>query len=81
MQFELDVLNSLSCCLVTLQIAKNTVAKWISDIPYFKGCQEDFIILLSLNLHPETFTPKEKLISLGEDSDRLYVVRQVRIAG
>mmetsp|Transcript_6392 Transcript_6392/g.17875 ORF Transcript_6392/g.17875 Transcript_6392/m.17875 type:complete len:971 (-) Transcript_6392:1209-4121(-) len=62
------------------QVAKNTCAKWISDVSYFKGCEEDFIIRLSLSLHPETYTPREKLISLGEPSNRMYVVRQGVVA-
>lgn len=59
-------------------MAKNTCARWISNVGFFKGCEEDFIVRLSLSLHPETFTPREKIITLGEESNRMFVVRQVR---
>mmetsp|Transcript_11872 Transcript_11872/g.28200 ORF Transcript_11872/g.28200 Transcript_11872/m.28200 type:complete len:730 (-) Transcript_11872:608-2797(-) len=62
------------------QVAKNTCAKWISHVRYFKGCEEEFVIQLSLSLHPETYTPREKIISLGEESNRMYVVRQGVVA-
>ena len=65
---------------MAIQVAKATCAKWINDVSYFNGCEEDFIIRLSLSLVPETYTPQEKLISLGEESSHMYVVRQGVVA-
>eukprot|EP00873_Tetraselmis_striata_P020213 jgi/Tetstr1/440477/TSEL_028803.t1 len=62
------------------EVAKNTCARWISNVGFFKGCEEDFIVRLSLSLHPETFTPREKIITLGEESNRMFVVRQGVVA-
>jgi hypothetical protein len=67
-------------CIRARQVAKNTCARWISNVSFFKGCEEDFIVRLSLSLHPETFTPREKIITLGEESNRMYVVRQGVVA-
>jgi signal-transduction protein with cAMP-binding, CBS, and nucleotidyltransferase domain len=62
------------------EVATQTSVQWIRNLRYFRNCEEDFLIDLSMQLQPQTYTPKECIIKIGDAPNKLYIVRRGVVA-
>ncbi len=62
------------------EVATQTSCQWIKNLRYFKNCEEDFLIELSMTLQTQTYTPREVIIKEGDLANRLYIVRRGVVA-
>ena len=62
------------------EVATQTSCQWIRNLRYFRKCEEEFLIDLSMQLQPQTYTPKECIIKIGDAPNRLYIVRRGVVA-
>eukprot|EP00232_Nephroselmis_pyriformis_P003512 CAMPEP_0182906042 /NCGR_PEP_ID=MMETSP0034_2-20130328/33430_1 /TAXON_ID=156128 /ORGANISM="Nephroselmis pyriformis, Strain CCMP717" /LENGTH=656 /DNA_ID=CAMNT_0025041611 /DNA_START=421 /DNA_END=2388 /DNA_ORIENTATION=+ len=53
---------------VTLQVN----SKWIYKVPVFQNCSEEFVVALSMSLHPETYSQGEDIVRPGWQADKMF---------
>eukprot|EP00877_Chromochloris_zofingiensis_P001182 jgi/Chrzof1/11064/Cz05g22050.t1 len=62
------------------EVATQTSCQWIRNLRYFTNCEEDFLIELSMSLQLQTFTPREVIVKIGDQANKLYIVRRGVVA-
>lgn len=63
-----------------MEVALYIHTDWIKEIPFFKGCPEDFVVHLAVSMNIRTYTPKEAIYCPGDNADDMYVVKKGMVA-
>jgi len=70
-----EILHQMTNSL-QMEVALYIHTDWIKEVPFFVGCQEEFVVKLAVSMKVRTFTPKEAIYSPGDEAEELYVVKR-----
>jgi hypothetical protein len=61
---------------LALAVLEQNIGKIVREIPFLSNCSENFMENLLSSFHPEYFLPDERIISYGDEGDRMYVIKR-----
>lgn len=70
-----EILHQLTSSL-QMEVALYIHTDWIKEVPFFVGCDEEFVVKLAVSMKVRTFTPKEAIYSPGDEAEEMYVVKK-----
>ncbi|KAL8056445.1 hypothetical protein ABFX02_04G120100 [Erythranthe guttata] len=63
------------------KISNKLYEPYIREVPLFKGCSDQFIKKVAINVHEEYFLPGEVIVEEGSNSDHLYFLYDGKLDG
>ncbi|KAL9170064.1 hypothetical protein ABFS82_04G119700 [Erythranthe guttata] len=63
------------------KISNKLYEPYVREVPLFKGCSDEFIKKVAINVHEEYFLPGEVIVEEGSNSDHLYFLYDGKLDG